>query len=169
MIRSFLSAALVFTAMTANMLAMAGDTDPAIFLVRHAEKQAGPNPSLTDEGTARAERLAGQLENAGIEVIYSTNYHRTQETAAPLAEALDLEITSYDPSDLPGFADHLKSDGRTALVVGHSNTTPALVILLGGEAEPMPETDYDRLYCLSGEETTLLVAGGDALSGPGCP
>lgn len=144
-------------------------TDPAIFLVRHAEKQKGSDPALTDAGAARADRIAAQLEKAGIEKIYSTDYTRTRDTAAPLAEKLGLEIILYDPRDLPGFADHLNSENLTVLVVGHSNTTPSLVTLLGGEATPIPESEYDRLYCLTGERTVLIVAGGDALTQPGCP
>ena len=39
---------------------------------------------------------------------------------------------------------------ENALVVGHSNTTPELVDLLGGEGGPpiVEEWEYDRLYLL---------------------
>lgn len=144
--------------------------EPVFFLVRHAEKQGGSDPSLTEAGAARAERLAAQLEKAGIEAVYATDTKRAQETGAPLAEALGLEIISYDPFDLDGFAADLKAAGQTALVVGHSNTTPNLAEKLGGESHGLiSDDDYDRLYCLEGDRTVLMQAGGTPLTGPGCP
>ena len=124
-----------------------------IYLVRHAEKEAeGSDPALTEAGTARAEALADLLEGEGIEAVWSSDYVRTRSTAKPLADRLGADVQTYDPSDLPGFAQTLESRGETALVVGHSNTTPALSALLGGE--PGNEIDeageYDRLYVLSG-------------------
>ena len=169
MIRALLFSILVLVAPLAGSAAAEEASPTTIFLVRHAEKEAGRDPALTPDGAARAARLATQLADAGIKIIYSTDTKRTRETAAPLAEKLGLEITLYDPYDLPGFAEHLKAAPKTALVVGHSNTTPQLVVLLGGEATPIPETDYERLYCVDGDSTTLLIAGGDTLKGTGCP
>ncbi len=124
------------------------DPEHTIYLVRHAEKQAGDDPSLTPEGATRAAQLAETLGDAGILRIYSTDYARTRETAAPIAEAISVPVTLYDPSDLSAFSGRLKAEPGTTLIVGHSNTTPALVEILGGE----PGTDideaaeYDRLY-----------------------
>lgn len=121
-----------------------------IFLARHAETEGGDGDDrwLGDPGRARAEALADALEGAGIQRIYSTDYRRTRETAAPIAGRLGLEVEIYDPSDLAGFAERLKSLGRTVLVVGHSNTTPALVEHLGGAPGPPIDepTEHDRLY-----------------------
>ena len=137
---------------------------PVIYLVRHAEKQTGSDPALTEAGAARAERLAAQLQDAGLQAVYATETMRAQETARPAADDHGLEITSYDARDLAGFAHALKQAGQTALVVGHSNTTPQLAGLLGGESGPeMDESDYERLYAVSlaGGETRMFVAGGD--------
>lgn len=127
-----------------------------IYLVRHAEKQTGDDPSLTEAGKARAETLAELLSDKGLTQIYSTNYKRTLETAAPIAERTRLEVRLYDPSDLESFAQVLKSTEGVILVVGHSNTTPPLAAALGGEAgTPIDEsTEYDRLYVvdLSGDK-----------------
>ncbi len=128
------------------------------YLVRHAEKVtsgeamlvADPrDPPLTEAGQARAEALADRLEGAGIRAIWSTDYVRTQATAAPLAARLGIEVQSYDPSDLAGFAEVLKaSPDETVLVVGHSNTTPQLAEALGGDpgTEIDEASEYDRLY-----------------------
>lgn len=127
-----------------------------VFLVRHAEKTTGEgygqarDPRLTKAGKERARTLARLLAPAGITAIHSTDYRRTRETAAPVAEALDLDVQLYDARMLESFAEELQKSPGRHLVVGHSNTTPALVNLLGGEpGEPIVEADeYDRLYVL---------------------
>lgn len=145
----------------------ATETKPAAplvaFLVRHAEKAEGPDPELTAAGQARAERLAAILRSAGIERIHSSDFKRTRNTAAPTAEALGLEIELYDPYDLEGLAAMLREAGGRHLVVGHSNTTPAVAELLGGEpgTEIDEPTEYDRMYVVTagadGEVSTVLL------------
>ncbi len=119
-----------------------------IYLVRHGETVGqGPGRRLSPVGRKRAEALAARLADAGIERIYTTDFLRTRETAAPTAERLGLEPELYDPSDLAAFAAELRRRGETALVVGHSDTTPQLVRLLGGEpGPPIAHDEHDRLY-----------------------
>lgn len=132
---------------------LAPDPD-AVFLVRHAEKTAEKNdPGLTEAGKARAIALADRLQGEGITHIHSSDYIRTRETAAPLAERLGLEVALYDPRDLPAMAAKLKSIPGRHLVVGHSNTTGELTELLGGDGGTpiVEETEYDRLYVVTME------------------
>ena len=121
-----------------------------LFVMRHAEDlDEGRDPVLTEEGQRRAERLAAMLVDAGVEFILSSDYHRTRDTVAPLAGALGLEVELYDPRDLPGLVEELAERDARGVIVGHSNTTPALVELLGGEpGEPIDELEFDRLYIL---------------------
>ncbi|GAA5443240.1 hypothetical protein Misp06_01416 [Microbulbifer sp. NBRC 101763] len=136
-----------------------------IYLVRHAEKQrgleSGINPHLTEAGRQRAKQLARVLGEVGIDAVYSTDYVRTKETAEPLAAELGLPIQTYNPRKLKEFARQFDQAGKRVLVVGHSNTTPKLVELLGGDkGRPIRELDeYDRLYIVirnRGDVTTLL-------------
>ncbi|MHA7898825.1 MAG: SixA phosphatase family protein [Henriciella sp.] len=122
-----------------------------IYLVRHAEKQTGENPSLTPDGARRADTLATLLADIGITHIHSTDYKRTLETAAPTAQQTGLGVQIYDPRDLNAFADQLLAIKGVHLVVGHSNTTPQLVAALGGEpgTEIDEKSEYDRLYVIS--------------------
>lgn len=123
--------------------------DRLIVAVRHAEKiDDGRDPELSAAGGTRATALAKLLADAGIERVLSTDYVRTRDTARPSAVAAGVEVEFYDPSDIPGLASMLlNAHERAILVVGHSNTTPALIAALTGEsAEPMPEEEYDRLY-----------------------
>ncbi|MFM1561220.1 MAG: SixA phosphatase family protein [Roseibacillus sp.] len=137
------------------------------FLVRHAEKmETGEDPDLTAAGESRARDLAAMLRTAGITQVHSSDYKRTRNTAAPTAELLGLKVRIYDPRDLPTLVVELKAAGGRHLIVGHSNTTPALAKLLGGQAgAPVDEKrEYDRLYVITvdagGEASTVLLRYG---------
>lgn len=124
-----------------------------IFLVRHAEKDYGHDPNLTQDGHERAERLAFMLKNVKLDAIYSTDTRRTRQTAEPVATAKNLPIKSYTMFDIDVLARVIKRKhtGQTILVVGHSNTTPALTTLL---AEPQiyerfSELDYTNFYVVT--------------------
>ena len=159
----------VLTFVCLSIPTMAGEAlDSAqVFLVRHAEKETtGEDPDLSAAGRQRAIDLARTLRNAGINVIYSTDFVRTQETAAALAEQLGLHPLTYDWNELDALAAKLGRRGTRALVVGHSDTTPELVGLLGGDpGAPIDEpTEYDRLYLVTlgpdGTVTTVLLRYG---------
>lgn len=120
-----------------------------VYLVRHAEKAyAGADPPLSETGRRRAIALADRLAPVGIDRILSTDYRRTRDTVAPLADRIGVAIELYEPARMEELAEALRSGpGGTVLVVGHSNTTPALVSLLGGvPGDPIAEDEYDRLY-----------------------
>ena len=123
-----------------------------IYLVRHAEKQTdgGKDPGLTDVGMFRSEQLADWFQNKDIREIWSSDYRRSRETAEPLLSRLGLELTLYDPRDLPALARDLLDKRNNALVVGHSNTTPELARLLCGcVISDMDESEYDRLIVVT--------------------
>lgn len=121
-----------------------------VYLVRHAEKLTGKDPSLTNAGKERAETLAQFMSDKELTHIHSTNYKRTLETAAPVAAQTDIEIQIYDPSNLETFAGVLQSTPGIHLVVGHSNTTPQLARALGADpgSEIDEQSEYDRLYVI---------------------
>lgn len=109
-----------------------------------------PDPGLTAAGQQRAQDLAARLKDVQLTKIYSSDYIRTRDTAAPIAATTGLEVIIYNPRELKNFSQKLLKDRGHILVVGHSNTTPELSQLLGGESgEPIVEaTEYDRLYVL---------------------
>lgn len=139
-----------------------------VFLVRHAEKvDASRDPQLSPQGAQRAAALAMLLRDSGIDHVHSTDFIRTRDTAGPVATMLGLgAVELYDPSDLPALRARLTRDGGRHLVVGHSNTTPPLVELLGGDAGPPIDeaSEYDRLYVVTidneGTVTTVLLRYG---------
>lgn len=146
---------------------IAAQESVVVYVVRHAERaEDGTNdPSISAEGHARAALLAQLVSQAGITHIHTTDYKRTRQTVAPLADASGVSVEVYDPRDLPAFAEQLKSRPGRHLVVGHSNTTPALVEALGGDAHGViAEMEYDRLYVLvippESPVTTVLLRFG---------
>lgn len=149
------------------------DESLVVFLVRHAEKTGGgSDAALSEAGVARARALVDTLRDAGIGRVHSTDYARTRDTAGPIASALGLGVELYDPRDLGALAARLRSAGGRHLVVGHSNTTPALVALLGGDAGPPIDesSEYDRFYVVmrsgtSGVGTAVLRYGDIAPGG----
>ncbi|WP_251358520.1 histidine phosphatase family protein [Kangiella sp. TOML190] len=151
------------------LLALASVTavaDSHIFLVRHAEKAVdqGRDPALTEQGEHRAKKIANLLINSDISQIYSTNFQRTRQTAAPLATQLGLEVKLYDPRKLAEFAKQLKQQSGNILVVGHSNTTPQLAALLTEQmVNPMTEKEYQHLFLVTrmGEASSLLKLSTD--------
>ncbi len=146
-----------------------------IIFVRHAEKAeiGGDDPPLSEAGERRVEELTRQLLDvdviAGIDAVYSTPYQRTQQTAQPIADALDLPINTYDASDTEEFLETILQEekGRIVLVVGHSNTVPEMIAGLGGHKEvpPIAEDEYDNIYIVAipwfGKTKTIRMRFGE--------
>ncbi|MBT8077714.1 MAG: histidine phosphatase family protein [Gammaproteobacteria bacterium] len=146
-----------------------------IIFVRHAEKdlaQGSDDPGLSAAGKRRVAELTRQLVDAdvvaGIDAVYSTPFRRTQETAAPIAEALDLPVATYDPNDNEAVLETILKNhkGKIILVVGHSNTLPALIADLGASKKvpPIDEDEYDNIYIVTipwfGKTKTLRLRFG---------
>lgn len=146
-----------------------------VIFVRHAEKAAVPedDPGLSAAGQRRAAELARQLVDAdviaGIDAVYATPFRRTEETARPVAEALDLPINSYDASDTEAIMERIvkQHKGKIVLVVGHSNTVPALIANLGASKHVprIAENEYDNIYIVSipwfGKTKTIRLRYGE--------
>ena len=134
----------------------AGTTAPptVVLLVRHAEKAAEPaqDPPLTEAGRARAEALVAIARDAGVTAIITTQYERTRSTAAPAAAAMRVTLAVVQAGPLAQHAKAVADEarkhvGRTVLVVGHSNTIPAIVGALGVPApRDLCDSEYDALF-----------------------
>jgi broad specificity phosphatase PhoE len=143
-----------------------------VVLVRHAEKalDQGNDPHLTDVGVARAKALAAALESAPVDAIFTTNWLRTKETAAPLASARKIEVQQLPdaPADTNAYATALakviatRYAGKGVVVVGHSNTIPAIVEALSGrKMAAIGDSEYDHLYIVTlapGAAPSVIVA-----------
>jgi len=140
-------------------LAATAAAQQTVFVVRHAERAdtaagAAPtmaaDPELSDAGRARAESLAAALEDAEVVAIFATEFKRTQATAAPLAKALGLQVTTISSKEPAKLIQAVKSAGGNVLVVGHSNTVPAIVKDLGVAAPiTVGDAEYDNLFVVT--------------------
>ena len=122
-----------------------------IYLVRHSEKELTTNhhsdPPLSKCGEHRSENLSNFLKDVDLDVIYSSNYIRTKNTALPTAMSKGLKVNEYNPQELEDFSKSLMGNKQNALVVGHSNTTGVLAGLLVGEKIGAFDLDiYNRVY-----------------------
>jgi phosphohistidine phosphatase SixA len=149
-----------------------GAQSPAttVILVRHGEKAAEPgaDPVLSAAGQARARALADSLRGVRVAAVLTTPFKRTNLTAAPSAMAAGIAPVVVPVSD--GLAAYGKSvadmirnryAGRTVLVVGHSNTIPAVIAALGGpKVNDLCENEYSTMYTLTlnGSALPALVA-----------
>ena len=136
-----------------------------VFLIRHAEKEDEPrqDPPLKKEGVARAQELVRLLSGSGIKTIYTSQFARTKLTAEPLASKLGLTATTISLKSNPAnprlIAEEstaevvnkiMERPGENVLVVGHSNSVPDVIKMLGGDVVPaIDERKFDDLFIVT--------------------
>ena len=95
-------------------------TATLIIFVRHGKTPTtgtklpgrAPNLHLSDEGKSQAEMIAKEIENSsssflgkGVSAIYASPMERTQETARPIAKALNLRVRTLKGLNECDFGD----------------------------------------------------------------
>jgi broad specificity phosphatase PhoE len=123
--------------------AIAADT---VYVMRHLQKAEGADPPLSAEGAANAQALATRLANSGIKAIFATSTARAMQTGEPLAKALGLAVTTYDPRDPAALVKAASTVNGAVVIVGHSNTVPDIVARFGGTPVPLGEQDYGTVF-----------------------
>jgi phosphohistidine phosphatase SixA len=179
----------------AGRSAASGPSETVVLLVRHAERASQDgNANLSPEGFARADRLAASVRHLGVSAVYTTDLCRTAQTGQPTALAGDIplrvvatgssaaNLDSCSPAvqarrepagrlSAAALAQQILTDhaGSTVLVVGHSNTVPAIMEALTGESAcpgiipleagtcVLPEHAYGDLFVVR------VVSGGAAV------
>ena len=135
---------------------MSSSTQPlkitTVILIRHAEKhdETSADPSLSTQGQERAKELTHVVGKTGIKAIYTSTAKRTNETAQPLANLLNLTPKKLDDGVMIAndiLANHL---GEMVLVVGHTNTIPQALISLKSDSVPLIKADeFDNFFVLT--------------------
>ncbi|MFC7443970.1 hypothetical protein C7H62_2689 [Mesoflavibacter sp. HG96] len=101
------------------------------YLIRHAEKNRTDslinNPNLTNKGKERANNWSNIFKHIKFDAIYTTNYNRTIQTAQPTATQQNIPLKYYQANNLYNATFKDDTNGKTVLIVGHSNTTPKFV------------------------------------------
>jgi broad specificity phosphatase PhoE len=146
-----------------------GKNETTVYLIRHAEKasETDPNPDLSSRGRARAESLAVQLKDSGVNMIITSDLKRTIQTAAPLADLRHIRpkiipIESSVENHVRRIADEIRShQGATILVVGHNNTVNRILEQIGGgRIGDLCTDEYSNLIIVSlsqGRPTKMLL------------
>lgn len=168
----------VFLILIISLLSFGGDTDTKtriavqenptqFYFIRHAEKDGSDpkdrNPKLTRAGYERAAKWAKILREVEFDLIFSSNYNRTLNTAKAVADSQQKDVEIYDPRQLNDPAFQKLTQGKTVLVVGHSNTNPAFVNSLLGEEKyvDVDEKEYGSLFIVTvspaGEKTSQVL------------
>jgi phosphohistidine phosphatase SixA len=125
---------------------------PVVVIVRHAEKAAngGNDPELSSAGRARADALARILKDSGITAIFTSEFKRTRETAAPTATSIGVTATVVPATDTDALVSKLHQLNGNALVVGHGDTIPKLIKALGiNSPVNIPDADYSELLIVT--------------------
>jgi phosphohistidine phosphatase SixA len=134
-----------------------------IFLLRHADVDPPPGPTpdnwpLNPAGRERSQLLARTIGLAGVSAIYVSAASRTRETAKPLAQQLALPLKPTPP--LSQVREKLDAEpGEVILVVGHSNSVPEIMEVMG-VPPPLPViTGHDDLFlvCRGDQSETISV------------
>ncbi len=153
-IKAFITTAFLFVCILIFMLGCSATT---VLVLRHAEKESGTvDPPLSSQGQMRAQELVQVAGKAGVTSIYATQFIRTQQTAQPLADHLNLNVNVFNlTGDAHQYAvdlsNHILSEhsGEVVLIVSHSHTVPLIVEELGtGPIPPIGDT-YDSLFLVT--------------------
>ena len=141
-------------------------SESVYYFIRHAEKDRSnaenKNPELNQQGKIRALNWLYFFREIPLDKIYSTNYKRTIQTVEQIAEEKNIAISYYSPENIDAEIFKNQNKNMSILVVGHSNTTPALVNLIIGQNkfEKMDDNDNSSMFVvreLAGEITVERI------------
>jgi len=125
------------------------------YLIRHAEKdrsdKTNKDADLLPIGNERATRWSKIFENVSFDMVYTTDFNRTKQTASPTAQSKNLELLFYNPKIMYDEGFQKATKGKTVLVVGHSNTTPffANAILEEKKYQQIDDHNNANLYIVT--------------------
>ena len=131
-----------------------------IIFVRHTDTDLAStsgDPQLTLLGRQRAELLADVMQDidviAGVDAIYASEHRRTQETAAPIAARLGVDVQISDPYLIEPFMAQVLADhkGEIVLVVTLEDALAPLVEELHGSKNipVMAPDEYGNIYIVT--------------------
>ena len=111
------------------------------------------------EGVLRAARWSSVFNSIDLDLIYTTDYNRTQNTALAVAEKKMLPLNIYSPNDFDSVDFVKKNLGKTVLIVGHSSTITAMVNAIIGKKQynQIEETNYANLYIINITESGEII------------
>jgi 2,3-bisphosphoglycerate-dependent phosphoglycerate mutase len=113
---------------------------------------------LSGAGLARANALAAMLKDARIATVITTEYRRTRQTGEPVARNAGVALTVVNSKDSSGLLAKVRAAAGNVLVVGHSNTLPALIKAVGvTEPVVIGDDEYDAMFIVTRASPPTLV------------
>jgi broad specificity phosphatase PhoE len=131
----------------------------SVLLVRHAEKAVDDpkDPTISEAGKLRAAALVKLIGETRLTHVWTSEFRRCKDTASPVAAKFQLVPVEIPARDSAGLAARLKDlpQGSISLVVGHSNTLPALAKALGAplsnlaNGTDLRDDEFDRFVVVT--------------------
>ena len=146
---------IVFESGQEEMIPNWGDPNTTfLIVVRHAEKKTdSEDPHLTLAGEMRAGRLAHLLKKTKIDEVICTNTIRTVLTGEPTAQMQGSSFVTYEAKNQEVMIKETlgRGQGKTFLMVGHTNTIPLLLNTLTKttEYQDIPSNEFDNIYIVA--------------------
>lgn len=125
------------------------------YFIRHAEKDTtdskNKDPELTEAGIKRAQNWVKTFKDVDFDLIYSSDYKRTLNTAKPIAESKNKEVNLFNTEKLNDKDFQKNTKNKTVLVVGHSDLNPEWVnYIIGKEKyDKLDESVYGSLFIVT--------------------
>lgn len=147
-----------------------------LYLTRHGQTAANvgrqldtayPGLDLTDLGREQALALAEKMRSEDLAAVYASDLGRAQQTAAPLAEALGLEVVTLGGlREIPAGDWEMSTDWMPFVDVLRGWSTDPTQRVPGGESGVEFMSRYEqalRRIADDGHESALAVSHGAAM------
>jgi phosphohistidine phosphatase SixA len=154
--KSLVTKTLLFFSVSSVLLtsnyASAVEGEILVTLVRHADISMPArerDPDLAPAGTDRAAVLGDIVRERHVDAVFSTEYLRTRHTAEIAAVRAGAIAKVFGATHQGDLISEIKDNyvGKSVLIVGHSNTVPAIIEALGGPSLPnIDEAEFDNIF-----------------------
>ncbi|NRT33992.1 broad specificity phosphatase PhoE [Clostridium beijerinckii] len=126
-----------------------------VLLIRHADIDIPDGVvdensiSLNSSGEKRAQDLVNIVEKAPISAVYTSNIHRSIQTAQPILDRLHSSIEHKKIDSPEKIAEDILSNykGQNVLVIHHSNTVPEIIQILSNKIVEI--SGFDDFYIVN--------------------
>lgn len=122
------------------------------YFIRHAEKvDSSKNPDLSEKGIERAQQWKALFSEINFDSVYSTDFNRTLQTIQPIIAGNNQLLKIYNPKMIDVELFKKETQGKTILIVGHSNTVPNMVnqIIKENKYVDIAENQFGNLYIIT--------------------
>lgn len=122
------------------------------YFIRHAEKaDSSKNPDLSEKGIERAQQWKALFSDINFDAVYSTDFNRTLQTIQPIVAGNNQLLKIYNPKMIDVELFKKETQGKTILIVGHSNTVPNMVnqIIKENKYADIAENQFGNLYIIT--------------------